>query len=178
MKTEKPKNKTISFIIYGDARPKARARTVRTKKGVRSYTPKPTAEWEASIYGQALKYRPEVPYDGPVALGVVCFKTVPKSWSQKKTDQALAGIIRPAGARDDLDNLIKSIQDGLKDLYWLNDGQVVEYRKCAGLPTGKYYGLIPCVMITIEFLEKNDINLKLNKIFKYLKSLVNNDVVE
>lgn len=168
MKVRQPKKKPepeypseIRFTLYGDAVPKARARIVANdkedkSKGSHAFTPKTTQEWEASIYGQSISSKPPYPWRHGVALGVCFFKKIPKN-KRKKFD-ASGGTLRPVGARDDYDNLIKTAKDALNGLYWLDDGQVVEY-----IPfeidgeiynSGKYYSYIPRVEILVRFLDK------------------------
>ena len=158
MRVRKPKYPSeISLTIYGHSIPKARARVVRNKKddpnaGSHAFTPKTTVEWEASVYGQSLANKPPYPWEGGVALGVLFYKRVPRSWGKKKKADAEANIIRPVGARDDYDNLIKAIKDALNGLYWLDDGQIVEYIPVNGINPGKYFSTIPRVEIIVKFL--------------------------
>lgn len=150
---------TIRFVIYGDAVAKQRARVVRGKKaedGTESkghaFTPRETVEWEASVYGQSLSHKPPFPWPGPVALGVIFYKATPRSFSKKKTQMAEEGRVRPLGARNDYDNLIKAVKDALNKIYWRDDGHIVEYCPIDGKRPGKYYSLIPRVEILVEFL--------------------------
>jgi Holliday junction resolvase RusA-like endonuclease len=161
MRVRQPKNKSeIHFTVYGDAIPKARARVVANKKndksaGTHAFTPKTTVEWEASVFGQSLASKPDVPWTGGVALGVLFFKKIP-SGKRKKFDNS-NGMLRPVGARDDYDNLIKAIKDALNGIYWLDDGQIVEYIQVEAegklLNPGKYYSHTPRVEILVRFLE-------------------------
>jgi Holliday junction resolvase RusA-like endonuclease len=169
MRVRQPKYPSeISLIIYGHAIPKARARVVgvgshakkKTKDGKpitpHAFTPKRTEEWEASIYGQSLAQRPPYPWDGPIAIGVAFFKRIPKNVSKKKREQMLNNERYPATARDDFDNLLKSIKDALNGIYWLDDGQVCRMIQVNGLDSGKYYSDIPRVEIIIRFLKQPD----------------------
>jgi len=80
-------------------------------------------------------YRPPMPMQGPLMLGIKAFLPVPKSKSKKWQAAAQAGEIRPT-TKPDLDNLLKHLKDCCKGIFWLDDKQVVGY-----LPdTGKYYG--------------------------------------
>lgn len=102
---------------------------------------------EEKMLGLLYEYRPEVPLTGPILLGLKCFLPIPKSLSKKKRAAALAGEIRPT-TKPDLDNMIKHFKDVCKDIFWVDDKQIIEY--LAG--TGKYYGdparweieIIPC----------------------------------
>ena len=49
---------------------------------------------------------------------------VPKSWSNKKRDAALAGTIRPTG-KPDWDNFAKML-DAFNEIVWIDDAQIVE----------------------------------------------------
>jgi len=143
----------IQFTVYGKSVPKQRARVVGHGKGqTHAFTPKQTVEWEASIYGQALAHKPPYLHQGPIALGVVFFKLIPRTWSKKKTQEALEGKLRPVGRRDDYDNMIKAVKDALNGLYWRDDGDVVEYIPVDGMNPGKYYSDLPRVVIRVRFL--------------------------
>ena len=155
----------ISLVIYGHAVPKARARVVGVGPHKKidgepskphAFTPKRTVEWEASIYGQSLSQRPPYPWDGPIALGVAFYKRIPKNVSRRKRELMLNNEIYPASARDDFDNMLKSIKDALNGLYWLDDGQVCRMIQVNGLDSGKYFSEIPRVEILIRFLKQPD----------------------
>lgn len=160
MKIRQPKYPDeIRFTVYGDFIPKARARVVSNKKGDSSagshaFTPKTTVEWESSIFGQALSHKPPYPYQGPVSLGVLFYKRIPRSYNARKTANADAGILRPVGARDDLDNIMKALKDAFKGIVWLDDGQVVEYCDLNGKFTGKYYSNTPRVEVRVVFMKE------------------------
>lgn len=162
IRVRKPKYpEYIEFTIWGESIPKARARVVQNKKGdkesgVHAFTPKTTVEWEASIFGQALAHKPPYPYQGAIALGVLFFKRIPKGFNKYKTTLAEEGKIRPKGARDDLDNLMKALKDAFKGITWLDDGQVVEYCDIGGKRTGKYYSNSPRAEVRVEFLKEDE----------------------
>lgn len=166
MRIRKPKYpEEITFTVFGHAIPKARARVVgigpfkkKREDGKpvtpHAFTPKRTVEWEASIYGQSLESRPPYPWEGPVALGVAFFKRIPKNVSKKKHNQMLNDEWYPSSARDDFDNLLKSIKDALNGLYWLDDGQVCRMISVNGRDSGKYFSDIPRVEILVRFLNQ------------------------
>jgi Holliday junction resolvase RusA-like endonuclease len=168
MRVRQPKYPTeITFTVYGHAIPKARARVVGTgaqrKKDAKgemikphAFTPKRTEEWEASIYGQSLESRPPFPWAGPIALGVAFFKRMPKNVSKKKRQQMIDHERYPSSARDDFDNMLKSIKDALNGIYWLDDGQVCRMIPVNGLDSGKYYSELPRVEILVRFLKQPD----------------------
>jgi len=108
----------VSLTVYGHPVPKARARTVRTKKGKSiSFTPEQTASWEDSIRAQALQSRPGQLLDGPLALEATFYLLRPKSRPKKE--------IYP-DRKPDLDNLVKSVKDALEGVIYTNDSRIVD----------------------------------------------------
>lgn len=70
------------------------------------------------------------PLEGPVVLNVTVYRTIPKSWSNKKKAAAAAGRILPA-TKPDLKNIIWGIEDALNGLAYKDDGQVCSFgRSC------------------------------------------------
>ena len=104
----------VSFTVFGDPVPKARARTVRKAGRTWSFTPKRVAAWEKVVREEAGKHFSE-PFNGPVALSLAFFMKRPKS---RKKDNFV--VTTP-----DLDNLEKAFLDGLNDVAYLDDKQVV-----------------------------------------------------
>ncbi|KAF1084944.1 Endodeoxyribonuclease RusA [Sporotomaculum syntrophicum] len=96
----------VAFVIPGRPVPKQRPRL--GKQG-QIYTPKETKAYEQTV-GRAGRQVFKKPYNGPVSLQVKVYLTAP---------------------RGDLDNYIKSIQDGLNQVAWRDDRQVIRLK--AGL---------------------------------------------
>jgi Holliday junction resolvase RusA-like endonuclease len=71
---------------------------------------------------RAMEGRP--PFVGPLDFRLSAFVVIPPSWSQRKRQQALAGLILPA-SRPDLDNYAK-MKDALKGITWSDDAQVTD----------------------------------------------------
>ena len=140
--------KSIKFVVYGNAVPKARPKLVMNKYTHRAhlYTAQTTRNWEQCIIGQALNHKPLELIKGPVKLCIKVYKGIPKSFSKKKKELALKNEIRPTG-RPDLSNYIKSCEDALNGLFWSDDGIVVEYLE----GTGKFYSETPRVEMEIQF---------------------------
>jgi Holliday junction resolvase RusA-like endonuclease len=93
------------------------------------------------------QHRPEMPFDGPILLGVRAYLPIPGSKPKKFKAAAQAGEIRPT-TKPDLDNLLKHFKDCCKGIFWIDDKQVVGY-----LPeTGKYYGFPARWEIEIKIL--------------------------
>jgi Holliday junction resolvase RusA-like endonuclease len=108
----------ISFTVFGNPIPKARARTVRGKSGkVHSFTPADTEMWESTIYYSALPHRPANLLEGALALEATFYFMPPKNRPK--------GRVHPS-VKPDLDNCVKSVKDALEGLIYVNDSQIVE----------------------------------------------------
>lgn len=112
----------FSFIVKGEAVPKGRPR-VSGKGWI--YTPKRTKEYEELVrksyidagYGR-LK--------GALAVSIRVVYKIPKGASKKDTGLMLTGKIMPTKRNGDLDNIVKSILDGLNGIAYWDDSQVVK----------------------------------------------------
>ncbi len=104
----------VSFTVYGQPVPKARARTVRKGGRTWSFTPKKVKVWEDAVKEEAAKHFVE-PLNGPVALSLAFYMKRPKS--RKKDNYVMT--------TPDLDNLEKAFLDGLNDVAYGDDKQVV-----------------------------------------------------
>lgn len=92
------------------------------------YTPAKTRAYEKALAMTAkVAMRGKEPLRGPLRLVVTAFMAVPRSWSRKKRDAALAGTIRPI-TKPDWDNTGKGASDALKGIVWVDDSQVVDGR--------------------------------------------------
>jgi Holliday junction resolvase RusA-like endonuclease len=131
----------------GKGRP--RFRPVTTKDGrsfVNAYTPARTRAYERALAMTAkVAMRGKPPILGPLAVTVTAFFAVPASWSNKKRDAALAGIVRPTG-RPDYDNVIKSL-DALNTIVFADDAQIVQAK------VAKVYDEQPRLRIEVAPLE-------------------------
>lgn len=141
----------ISFVVYGEpvAQARPRFRHVETKDGRKfdmAYEKRDgkSRAFKDRLYDQAKDYRPDKPFGGAIVLTAKIFLPIPKSMPKYKQRAAIAGELRPI-TKPDLDNIIKAIKDGLRDVIWRNDSQVVSYGD-----SGKWYSDVPRVEITIE----------------------------
>ena len=105
----------ITFVIPGPAKAKGRPR-MNIKTG-RIYTPGDTHKYEKLVresYGDNPCFK-----DQFISIKILFKFEVPKSYSKKKRDEALAGNLRPT--KGDIDNYIKSVLDGLNKVAFLDD---------------------------------------------------------
>lgn len=114
----------IEFTVSGPAVPKQRPRM----GGRRAYTPKKTKDYEQKVR-QAFsdEYRGDIPVyaEGvPVMASIEVIQGVPQSWSKKKREAALSGVVAPTTRNGDLDNIAKSILDALNECVYHDDCQV------------------------------------------------------
>ena len=96
--------------------------------GRRAYTPKKTKDYECrvrSAFSDA--YHGDIPVyaeNTPVRAVIRIIQGVPKSWSKKKREAALSGVVAPTTRNGDLDNIAKSILDALNECVYHDDCQV------------------------------------------------------
>lgn len=129
-------NNVITFTVYGNPIPKARARTVRLKNGKsHSFTPIETEIWENIIRTSALPHRPERLLEGALALEATFYFMPPKNRPKKRVYPSV---------KPDLDNLTKSVKDALEGLIYANDSQIVEEH------TRKLYDKTPRIEVVIK----------------------------
>ena len=109
--------------ISGQPQGKGRPRFTRTGK---AYTPEKTKEYESRIQAAAWKAMQEAklePTERFVAVDIIAFMEIPKSWPKVKRLEAEYGVLKPT-SKPDLDNIIKSVGDGLENVVYYSDNQV------------------------------------------------------
>jgi Holliday junction resolvase RusA-like endonuclease len=131
----------VAFVIPGEVVGKGRARSGVLMRGgkpvmgkggrpiITHHTPEKTVNYEAlvKLAGQtAMAGKP--PIEGAVFLAMRIYVVPPASWSNKKRAAALAGDIYPT-TKPDVDNVEKAISDGLNEIVWVDDKQVVDVVK-------------------------------------------------
>ena len=109
----------MKFTIKG--RPLAKARPQFSSKGgkFRTYTPQTTATFENLVKLEASKYF-NVPLAGPVSISIVFYLPRPQHliWKTKPMPAIYCD------KRPDIDNLAKSVIDGMNGIAFKDDGQV------------------------------------------------------
>ncbi len=109
----------VEFSIPARPIPKSRPR-FNTRTG-RAFTDDKTRVFENIIslaYGARHYFEKEY-----IKVELIFNIEIPKSYSKKKRQEALEGKIRPVKA--DLDNYIKSVQDGLNETAFKDDKYIV-----------------------------------------------------
>ena len=113
----------IFLIVPGEPVAQGRARITTIGRHPRVFDPKKSAEYKSYVRHLANKIKGR-PLEGPLVMKCDFYKGVPKSWSEKKRQQALAGLIKPIG-RPDCSNYLKGVEDALNGIAYLDDSQLV-----------------------------------------------------
>lgn len=142
----------IVVVLPGEPRGWGRVRVrVVTPKGRKPfpsfYTDAETRAYERALAMTAkVAMRGKLPLDGPLQVSVTVSLGIPASWTNKKRDAALAGIVRPTGPPD-FDNFAKIACDALNEICWADDAQIVDARVI------KIYSESPSLCIEVQPLE-------------------------
>lgn len=108
--------KTLKFFIPGNPVSKGRPRFVRIKRFVKTYTPEKTEKWErlVALISAKQRFQRELP-TCPLRATMTFYLPRPKSLP-KKTEHHTK--------KPDLDNLIKSVIDGMQGVLFYSDSQI------------------------------------------------------
>lgn len=119
----------IYFKFKGKPVGKGRPRvTARGGKFAHAYTPKKTKDFEDAIRFEFMasncEKMPVYPKDIPLKVDMTFAFGIPKSYSKKKHEQCLNGIIQHT-KKPDADNVAKAVLDALSGYAMEDDSQVV-----------------------------------------------------
>lgn len=116
----------FSITIHLDINPVPKGRPKFSKVGgfVRTYTPKKTSDYETQVREAAKQAMTREPLEGPVAVYLYFRLPIPRSYTKKRQEACLSGSERPT-KKPDIDNLAKSVLDGLNGVIWHDDSQIV-----------------------------------------------------
>jgi len=127
----------ISLTIPGNPVGKQRARVCRTGH---AYTPLHTVNYEALVKQTfAAKYPDFVPMPGPVRM-ILSIYLMPSKKTQRKLKE---GIRVYPTIKPDISNVLKSIEDALNGLTYVDDKQIIS------VYAEKKYSQRPCVEIIV-----------------------------
>ena len=107
------------------------------------YTPAKSVAYERQVQlaaAQAMNGQPRL--SGAVQATLRFDLPIPASWSARKRAAAITGEIAPTG-KPDLDNLLKSVLDGIRTIVICDDAVIVDVRAT------KRYGVAPLTVCTI-----------------------------
>ena len=131
----------MRFTVPGLPVAKQRPRWKKVGDRVITYTPGKTVDYE-HLVGWSFLEAGGKPTESMVKLRMTAVMQAPVSWSKKRRTAVTEGKERPK-TRPDLDNLIKSVMDGLNGVAYRDDKQVVM------IEAEKIYGNPPRVEVEI-----------------------------
>lgn len=133
----------LNFTIKGKVKAK---QSVKFGRNGIKYTPKDMVEYANLVRMGFINAYPNWHAcnfeNKPLKVEINVFMSVPKSYSKKKTEQALNNEIRPT-VKPDCDNIAKNINDALNGIAYPDDKQIVS------LTVNKYYSSSEYVEVKI-----------------------------
>jgi Holliday junction resolvase RusA-like endonuclease len=133
----------VVFSVNTQPVGKGRPRFSKVGGFVKTYTDQKTRDYEAHISQAARTAMGESdPIEGSIRLSLVFRLPTPRSTPKKRLASLLDGSVRPL-KRPDLDNLGKSVLDGMNGIVYRDDAQVVT------MCSKKIYSEIPGVDICV-----------------------------
>lgn len=135
----------IAFTVPGQPIAKGRPIAGRSFSGrLTMRTPSKTVRYELLVAMSASAAMGGMePLAGPLSIVLTVGVQIPASWSKKRQAAAEAGDVRPT-KKPDLDNIVKSICDGLNAVAYADDAQIVE------MSVRKFYTHTPGVRVVLR----------------------------
>jgi Holliday junction resolvase RusA-like endonuclease len=129
--------------IVGKQRPRFRRVKAKGKEFISAYTPKKTKTYEDLVAEAYRRANSAMAFpEGALEMEVDFYFKMPESWSNKKKAEMYG---KPCTKRPDLDNCIKSVQDGLNGVAFSDDSQITDIGQCH-----KRWATKECTAITIR----------------------------
>lgn len=134
----------VKFTVEGKPYGKGRPRFCRTSRGIMTYTPDKTREYEELVRWRWKETRAEMfSKRTPLQLKVIGYFPIPKNTSKKRSAE-LQGT--PYLNKVDCDNLAKIVADALNGYAYHDDAEIY------ALTVEKYYSVNP--RVEVEICEK------------------------
>jgi Holliday junction resolvase RusA-like endonuclease len=115
----------LQFHIDGEPVPKGRPKFTSRAGFMRTYTPRKTVDYELAVKAAAqAAMGPTDLLETPLGVYLYMRLPIPKSHSKKRKEACLSGQEKPI-KKPDIDNLAKSILDGMNGVIWKDDAQIV-----------------------------------------------------
>ncbi|MFJ8513397.1 RusA family crossover junction endodeoxyribonuclease [Lysinibacillus xylanilyticus] len=134
----------LKIEIPGDVQAQQRPKFSRYGNNVSVRDPKESKDYKSFVRLVAAQVAPDELITEEIRLCIDVYRKIPKSFSKKKHQQAVDGVLKPT-TKPDIDNLVKGIKDGLSKVLWHDDSQVTE------LVARKLYSDNPRAEVTIEW---------------------------
>lgn len=144
--------KTITFAISGEPFGKKRPRASSFGGHARIHNDPENERYELKVinaYQNAYGKDKPMLFDKEeyISATIVAIYSIPKAFSKKKRQMAIDGVLRPT-KKPDLDNIAKSVLDGLNAVAYHDDSQVVN------LLVVKRYGEVANVIVELVEIER------------------------
>lgn len=133
----------IKFTVYGEPVAQGRPRFSTQGGFTRAYDPKKSSDFKQYVRLVASEIAPTELLSEALQVTVDVYRTIPKSFSKKKTEMAKSGALRPT-SKPDVDNYVKGIKDALNKVIWKDDSQIVT------LTVRKWYSDKPRIEIEVS----------------------------
>lgn len=131
----------ITFTVSGEPLAQGRPRFSTVNGHPQAYDPEKSRDYKNYVRLVASQYKPEKLLEGPLYLEINIYRSIPKSFSEKRRKMAEAGLIRPI-TKPDVDNFGKIVLDSCTSILWQDDKQVVD------LFVRKWYSVNPRIEIS------------------------------
>lgn len=137
----------LEFTIPGKAVAKQSCRFTKDGRKYINMDVKNYANWVRLCFKTTcIGFSPSSFFDKALKVSICAYFEIPKSYSKKKREMCLAGLIRPT-VKPDTDNISKNIKDALNGIAYPDDKQVV----CEVIE--KYYAEKAYTIVSIEDLD-------------------------
>jgi len=135
---------SIMFTVYGHPIAKGRPRFSTRGKFPVAYTPEKTKNYESDV-GMMAKAAMGAsnPLEGALEAFIYVTFPVPASYSKKRTEACLSDSEKHT-KKPDLDNVIKSVIDGMDKIVFENDSQITS------IHSTKVYGEVAKVEVVVR----------------------------
>lgn len=141
--------RSFEFEVQGTPKGKGRPRFSKVGGYVKTYTPKATHDYERLV-AEAFLSQNGIIFDHPyLDVYITAYFPIPKSTKKSDKLSMSKGLI-PYNHKPDVDNIAKSILDGLNGVAWNDDRQVVS------LKVKKFYGVETKAIIRIKELNLDE----------------------
>lgn len=136
----------VELVVNGEPVAQGRPRFSTRGGFVKAYDPKKSRDYKNLIRTMAQEVyvvAPDFkPFEGSLVVLINVYRQIPKSFSKKKKEAAIAGLVRPV-SRPDSTNYVKGVEDSISGVLWKDDSQIVDLTCC------KFYSIQPRVEVTI-----------------------------
>ena len=134
----------VTFKVDANPVGKQRARYVKRRNFVQTYTPEKTRTYETLIKDSAIEAMgASEPLETPVSLYLYIRVPIPKSCTKKRLEAIANGLEKPT-KKPDASNILKSVEDGMNGVVYHDDSQIIN------IHVSKVYSSLPGVDICVK----------------------------